>query len=92
MLAFHLQNFGSKDDTVFCGVFDGHGPNGHLVAKRVRDLLPVKLSANLGRNGIATGGTTSLRVEDADDSLENKENGERPEYFPALRASFLRAF
>jgi len=92
MLAFHLQNFGSKDDTVFCGVFDGHGPNGHLVAKRVRDLLPVKLSANLGRNGIATGGTTSLRVEDTDDSLENKENGERPEYFPALRASFLRAF
>ena len=92
MLAFHLQNFGSKDDTVFCGVFDGHGPNGHLVAKRVRDLLPVKLSANLGRNGIATGGTTSLRVEDTDDSLENKENGEHPEYFPALRASFLRAF
>jgi len=92
MLGFHLQNFGSKDDTVFCGVFDGHGPNGHLVAKRVRDLLPVKLSANLGRNGIATGGTTSLRVEDTDDSLENKENGERPEYFPALRASFLRAF
>ena len=92
MLAFHLQNFGSKDDTVFCGVFDGHGPNGHLVAKRVRDLLPVKLSANLGRNGIATGGATSLRVEDTDDSLENKENGERPEYFPALRASFLRAF
>ena len=92
MLAFHLQNFGSKDDTVFCGVFDGHGPNGHLVAKRVRDLLPVKLSANLGRNGITTRGPASLRVEDTDDSLENKENGERPEYFPALRASFLRAF
>ena len=92
ILGFHLQNFGSKDDTMFCGVFDGHGPNGHLVAKRVRDLLPVKLSANLGRNGIATGGTTSLRVEDTDDSLENMENGERPEYFPALRASFLRAF
>ena len=92
MLAFHLQNFGSKDDTVFCGVFDGHGPNGHLVAKRVRDLLPVKLSANLGRNGITTRGPASLRVEDTDDSLENKENGEHPEYFPALRASFLRAF
>ncbi|OEL25148.1 putative protein phosphatase 2C 38 [Dichanthelium oligosanthes] len=86
------ENFGSKDDTMFCGVFDGHGPNGHLVAKRVRDLLPVKLSANLVRNGTATGGTTPQRVEDTDAPLENEENGERPEFFPELRASFLRAF
>lgn len=28
---------------MFCGVFDGHGPYGHLVAKRVRDSLPSKL-------------------------------------------------
>ncbi|CAN6234607.1 unnamed protein product [Urochloa humidicola] len=86
------ENFGSQDDTVFCGVFDGHGPNGHLVAKRVRDLLPVKLSANLGRNGTATGGTGPHRVDSTDASLENEENGECPECFPALRASFLRAF
>jgi len=33
------------DDTVFCGVFDGHGPFGHLVARRVRDSLPSKLVA-----------------------------------------------
>jgi serine/threonine protein phosphatase PrpC len=77
---------------MFCGVFDGHGPNGHLVAKRVRDLLPVKLSANLGRNETVTGGTTPHRVENTDPSLENEENGEHPEIFPALRASFLRAF
>lgn len=31
------------EDTVFCGVFDGHGPFGHLVARRVRDSLPSKL-------------------------------------------------
>ncbi|CAN6242190.1 unnamed protein product [Urochloa humidicola] len=86
------ENFGSQDDTVFCGVFDGHGPNGHLVAKRVRDLLPVKLSANLGRIGTATGGTAPHRIEDTDASRENEENGERPEFFTALRASFLRAF
>ena len=42
----HFQNFGSRTDTVFCGVFDGHGPYGHMVAKRVRDSLPLKLSAN----------------------------------------------
>ena len=50
MFAFRLQNFGSKDGTIFCGVFDGHGPQGHLVSKMVRDLLPVKLSANIARD------------------------------------------
>ncbi|XP_031407398.1 probable protein phosphatase 2C 33 [Punica granatum] len=37
------ENFCSRKDTVFCGVFDGHGPYGHMVAKRVRDSLPLKL-------------------------------------------------
>ncbi|XP_010440790.1 PREDICTED: probable protein phosphatase 2C 74 [Camelina sativa] len=41
------ENFGSMADTVFCGVFDGHGPYGHIVAKRVRDLLPLKLGSHL---------------------------------------------
>nr|XP_004237585.1 probable protein phosphatase 2C 33 [Solanum lycopersicum] len=40
------ENFASRTDTVFCGVFDGHGPHGHMVAKRVRDSLPSKLSAH----------------------------------------------
>lgn len=34
-----------KSDAVFCGIFDGHGPSGHLVAKSVRDSLPMKISA-----------------------------------------------
>jgi serine/threonine protein phosphatase PrpC len=34
-----------RKDTVFCGVFDGHGPYGHLVARRVRDSLPSKLAS-----------------------------------------------
>uniref|UniRef100_A0A803QFD2 PPM-type phosphatase domain-containing protein n=1 Tax=Cannabis sativa TaxID=3483 RepID=A0A803QFD2_CANSA len=29
---------------VLCGVFDGHGPYGHKVARHVRDNLPTKLS------------------------------------------------
>ncbi|XP_022988764.1 probable protein phosphatase 2C 52 [Cucurbita maxima] len=32
-----------SEDTIFCGVFDGHGPYGHLVARKVRDTLPIKL-------------------------------------------------
>lgn len=31
------------EDVTFCGVFDGHGPYGHLVARTVRDTLPLKL-------------------------------------------------
>ncbi|KFK32263.1 hypothetical protein AALP_AA6G219500, partial [Arabis alpina] len=41
------ENFGAMEDTVFGGVFDIHGPNGHIVAKRVRDLLPLKLGSHL---------------------------------------------
>eukprot|EP00249_Psilotum_nudum_P020379 c27677_g1_i1 orf=849-2384(+) len=37
------QDFASSEGTIFCGVFDGHGPHGHLVAHRVRDSLPMKL-------------------------------------------------
>ncbi|CAM8895872.1 unnamed protein product [Rhodiola kirilowii] len=32
-----------SDDVTFLGVFDGHGPYGHLIARRVRDVLPLKL-------------------------------------------------
>lgn len=35
------------EDVTFCGVFDGHGPHGHLVAQKVRDTLPLKLSSFL---------------------------------------------
>lgn len=37
------QGFGGEEDMVLCGVFDGHGPHGHLVARRVRDALPLRL-------------------------------------------------
>ncbi|KAH9305671.1 hypothetical protein KI387_010075 [Taxus chinensis] len=37
------MDLGSRKDTVLCGVFDGHGPFGHLVAKSVSDSLPSKL-------------------------------------------------
>lgn len=103
MFVFRLQNFGSKDGTIFCGVFDGHGPQGHLVAKMVRDLLPVKLSANLGRdeykelsNSSVTNGTTEgdtvKAVVESDAALGTVENGGYPENYTALRTSFLRAF
>lgn len=30
----------------FCGIFDGHGPWGHFVAKTVRESLPLSLLCN----------------------------------------------
>ncbi|GAQ86471.1 protein phosphatase 2C [Klebsormidium nitens] len=38
------EEFLNQEHTTFAGVFDGHGPFGHLVAKRVRDTLPSLLS------------------------------------------------
>ncbi|XP_076947517.1 putative protein phosphatase 2C 52 [Bidens hawaiensis] len=32
-----------EENVTFCGVFDGHGPYGHLVARKVRDTLPLKV-------------------------------------------------
>ncbi|KAL6634346.1 hypothetical protein ACP70R_027017 [Stipagrostis hirtigluma subsp. patula] len=99
------ENFCSRDDTIFCGVFDGHGPYGHLVAKRVRDLLPVKLSADLGMdvgretstsnfksNGNEAGPQENIDRGGTTISSEAKPNGEYPDSFPALRTSFLKAF
>ncbi|XP_022737657.1 LOW QUALITY PROTEIN: probable protein phosphatase 2C 52 [Durio zibethinus] len=36
-----------SEDVTFCGVFDGHGPHGHLVARKVRDSLPFKLLSSM---------------------------------------------
>ncbi|PAN47539.1 hypothetical protein PAHAL_9G301000 [Panicum hallii] len=37
------EGFGCQDDTIFCGIFDGHGPWGHYVAKAVLNSLPPSL-------------------------------------------------
>uniref|UniRef100_A0A453RIS3 protein-serine/threonine phosphatase n=1 Tax=Aegilops tauschii subsp. strangulata TaxID=200361 RepID=A0A453RIS3_AEGTS len=70
------ESFNSSD-SVFCGVFDGHGPYGHFVAKKVRDSLPVKLlaqwktSANVGTsphlNGSISGSLNSEETASAVD-------------------------
>ncbi|XP_054785100.1 probable protein phosphatase 2C 65 [Prosopis cineraria] len=39
------EDFNGEKDKIFCGVFDGHGPFGHVVARYVRKHLPSKLSA-----------------------------------------------
>ncbi|KAI8556083.1 hypothetical protein RHMOL_Rhmol05G0224600 [Rhododendron molle] len=102
------ENFGSRTDTVFCGVFDGHGPYGHLVAKRVRDSLPLKLSAHwevniksdevlreisLNTAGINAEGTSLLSAdEDSRPSVDIEDTEKHLEIFHTLKESFLKAF
>ncbi|XXG79711.1 hypothetical protein AAC387_Pa09g0725 [Persea americana] len=102
------ENFGSRTDTVFCGVFDGHGPFGHLVAKKVRDSLPVKLSAHWEVNihsdsglkedsSIAAGMNpedTSFKCMDEETrtSMNLEEKERHPQIFLTLKESFLKAF
>ncbi|KAJ0080600.1 hypothetical protein Patl1_22328 [Pistacia atlantica] len=40
------QDFGCQEDMIFCGIFDGHGPWGHFVAKNVREAMPSSLLCN----------------------------------------------
>ncbi|XP_010938349.3 probable protein phosphatase 2C 34 isoform X1 [Elaeis guineensis] len=40
------EEFGCQEDMIFCGIFDGHGPWGHYVAKAVRKSLPPSLLCN----------------------------------------------
>ncbi|KAD4179689.1 hypothetical protein E3N88_28280 [Mikania micrantha] len=40
------EEFGCQKDMMFCGVFDGHGPWGHYVAKHVSDSMPSSLLCN----------------------------------------------
>ncbi|GFZ12930.1 protein phosphatase 2C family protein [Actinidia rufa] len=61
-----------SEDVTFCGVFDGHGPHGHLVARKVRDALPLKLlsflhSCELKQSGSGTACCTGNLKSDGGD-------------------------
>ncbi|TVU05288.1 hypothetical protein EJB05_48446 [Eragrostis curvula] len=97
----------NSNDSVFCGVFDGHGPYGHFVAKKVRDSLPVKLltqwktSANGDtsphQNGSIAGSINSEETAPAVDdewieSFDGDESEKIPEMFLPLKQSYYKAF
>lgn len=100
-----LQNFASRTDTVFCGVFDGHGPYGHMVAKKVRDALPLKLSSHwevsaksdevLREISLNTAG--SIHSEDtaflsADEESRPSVDLEDPEKLPEIFSTLKESF
>ncbi|OMO83325.1 phosphatase 2C (PP2C)-like protein [Corchorus capsularis] len=66
------ENFSSRSDTIFCGVFDGHGPYGHMVAKKVRDSLPIKLCTQW-RSSLAGEQSSLSKSESAPDSTLSED-------------------
>lgn len=95
-----LQNFCSKEDTIFCGVFDGHGPYGHRVAKKVRDSFPLKLGAQWdlhlknedgfsNQNGAATSYNSEEQIRQVGKNFDLELDGSNT--ILALRESFLKA-
>lgn len=90
---------------LFCGVFDGHGPSGHKVARHVRDTLPVNLSAALkfSRINRSKYSDVDLVDEDDDDNNDNHNNNDdtihcvsnansRNLSLPSWEASLLETF
>ena len=67
---------------IFCGIFDGHGPWGHIVSKRVRESLPASLLCNWQE----TVASTSL---DLDFALEMDRN---LHWFETWKQSFLKTY
>lgn len=66
------ENFCLRKDTIFCGVFDGHGPYGHFVARKVRDGLPLKLNAHW-ESAVRTNNAVKVANLDSTDSLFSEE-------------------
>lgn len=102
-----FQNFCSREDTIFCGVFDGHGPSGHMVAEEVRNSIPLKLwnhwkaivsnHNNLHENGGVLGSMNSEETESVSlddewgESFDANESEIVPEMYLVLKQSLLKA-
>nr|CAD1824454.1 unnamed protein product [Ananas comosus var. bracteatus] len=90
------ERFGSQEDTAFCGVFDGHGPFGHLVAGKVRDILPLMLSANIkmerSRSASSKGTSSVCQDEASTGSGESEARVAGEEALETLAKSILTSF
>ncbi|XP_061363306.1 probable protein phosphatase 2C 34 [Gastrolobium bilobum] len=74
------EEFGCQEDMIFCGIFDGHGPWGHFVAKRVRESMPPSLLCNWQE-------TLSQTSLDPDIDIETEKKQQR---FDMWKHSYLK--
>ncbi|XP_073042154.1 probable protein phosphatase 2C 65 [Primulina eburnea] len=82
------ESFSGDKDMLFCGVFDGHGPSGHKVARYIRENLPTKISS-LYRQPSVEGNDCALDVENYDD-CENPDF--KNPYFLSWKARLIKCF
>ncbi|XP_021898853.1 probable protein phosphatase 2C 34 isoform X2 [Carica papaya] len=74
------EEFGCQEDMIFCGIFDGHGPWGHFVAKKVRESMPSFLLCSWQES-------VSQRWLDPDIDLESDKKHQR---FNIWKHSYLK--
>ncbi|KAL2475916.1 putative protein phosphatase 2C 6 [Abeliophyllum distichum] len=101
------ENFCARSDinATFCGVFDGHGPYGHMVSRKVRDALPLLLRAeweaklssyqNSVQENVDAEGMNHFDNsvdDDGGDSMEVEVKDKFPEMHMPLKKSILKAF
>lgn len=95
------EDFGSEKGSVFCGVFDGHGPFGHKVAGHVRDNLPSKLSSHLkasaspedhhGDSDLSLCNEKSIEFNGTTESYETKKD-DNGKWLSSWKHTFSNAF
>ncbi|XP_050216563.1 probable protein phosphatase 2C 34 [Mercurialis annua] len=76
------EEFGCQEDMIFCGIFDGHGPWGHVVAKRVKESVPSHLLCNWQE-------TLALTSLDMDFEMDFDRNLHQ---FDIWKQSFLKTY
>ena len=69
-LFFFLCKGYGMEDGAFCGVFDGHGKNGHIVSKIVRNHLPSLL---LNQKNALLKANTAMKGEDLHTQKERRD-------------------
>lgn len=75
------EEFGCQEDMIFCGIFDGHGPWGHYVSKRVRESMPLSLLCNW----------QAAIVEASLDPYLDLESDKKVDRFNLWKHSYLKA-
>ncbi|XP_027070523.1 probable protein phosphatase 2C 65 [Coffea arabica] len=91
------ESFTGERDMIFCGVFDGHGPSGHVVARYVRDLLPSKLSSS--SSSASKGFNISAASSGGDENAGNFGDGSshdcdksENQFYSSWKARILKSF
>lgn len=83
------EEFGCQEDMIFCGIFDGHGPWGHFVAKRVRESMPRSLLCNWQETLAAQSSSLDDHVKDIDHVKTAADN--KQQRFNIWKHSFLKS-